>query len=161
MNPFIALTDKQWFDYLLSRATDGVVDEVNFWSPQSTRPMKAMTPGEVVFFRLKKPHYAIAGYGFFAHFQVLDLDTAWDLFTWKNGDPDKAAFLRRIGGYRRVNLLDPRQPRGQLGCTILRAAQFWPESRWLPWGEAMGWAANIVQGKAETFSSRRPGRARR
>jgi len=32
-----------------------------------------MFAGELIFFRLKKPDYVIAGYGFFAHFQILDL----------------------------------------------------------------------------------------
>ena len=39
--------------------------------------MREMLPGEPIFFRLKKPDYAIAGYGFFAQFDVLDLDLAW------------------------------------------------------------------------------------
>jgi putative restriction endonuclease len=128
----------------------GRVDEVNFWQPQATRPMKAMAPGEPVFFRLKKPVHAIAGYGFFAHFRVVDLDTAWELFGWKNGDPDKLGFLRRIGDYRHADLLDPRTPRAPIGCTVLRDAVFWPDSRWIPWGADMGWAPNIVQGRTET-----------
>ena len=76
-DPFIALTDKAWFDFLAGHAEHGVVDEVNFWSPASTEPLKEMQPGEPVFLRLKKPWHAIAGYGLFAHFSVLDLDVAW------------------------------------------------------------------------------------
>lgn len=87
--PFIANTDREWFDFLASRGVDGRVDEVNFWLPRATTPMKAMLPGEPVFFRLKRPDYAIAGYGFFAHFECLDLHTTWATFGWKNGDPDK------------------------------------------------------------------------
>jgi putative restriction endonuclease len=147
--PFIALTDNAWFDFLTSRTQDGVVDEVNFWSPKSVKPLKGMTPGEPIFFRLKDPRYAIAGYGLFAHFSVLDLDVAWDCFGWKNGDPDRVRFLSRIGGYRGVDLLDPTARREHLGCTILRSAHFWPEERWIPWGEAQGWHANIVRGKTE------------
>ena len=44
----------------------------------------------------------------------------------QNGDPDKLRFLQRIGDYRKTDLLDSRVPRAPLGCTILRAAQFWP-----------------------------------
>ena len=36
--PFIAVTDKKWFDFLSSRADRGRLDEVNFWSPKSSRP---------------------------------------------------------------------------------------------------------------------------
>lgn len=152
--PFIALTDKAWFDYLASRAVDGRVDEVNFWSPSSPRPQKRMTPGEPFFFRLKHPHSAIAGFGFFAHFALLSLHEAWTLFGIKNGDPDKVRFLERIGRYRRVNLLAPGVRTGPLGCTILRDATFWPASRWIPWGAAQGWSANIVRGKSETDAAR-------
>jgi putative restriction endonuclease len=149
VQPFIALTDKSWFDFLASRAVDGVVDEVNFWSPKSTTPLKTMVPGEPVFLRLKKPWHAIAGYGFFAHFSVMDLDVAWDYFDWKNGDADKLRFLGRVGAYRGVDLLNPATTREHLGCTILRSVHFWPTERWMPWAEAEGWHANIVQGKAE------------
>jgi putative restriction endonuclease len=152
--PFIALTDKAWFDYLASIAIDRRVDEVDFWSPKSTRPMKAMSPGTPVFFRLKRPHYAIAGYGFFAHFALLDLDEAWTMFGEKNGDPDLVRFLTRIGDYRGLNLLDPRQPRAPIGCTVLRDAIFWERERWIPWRQEHGWHDNIVQGRTEDDPAR-------
>jgi putative restriction endonuclease len=119
--------------------------------------MKSMLPGELIFFRLKRPDYRIAGYGFFAHFAVVDLHTAWSAFGWKNGDPDKLRFLTRIGGYRGEDLLSPGAELAPIGCTVLRDATFWPEHRWLPWGEPEGWASNIVQGKTE----RDPARAAR
>ncbi len=149
MHPFIAITDKAWFDFLAGEAVDGRVDEVNFWSPRATRPMKRMTPGEPVFLRLKSPHNAIAGYGFFAHFATLRLDECWRLFGWRNGDPYEAAFLQRIGRFRGLDLLDPRVPQAPMGCTVLRDVRFWPASAWMPWGVSEGWAKNIVQGKTE------------
>jgi putative restriction endonuclease len=152
--PFIAVTDQRWFEFLSSIAIDGLVDEVNFWSPQATRPMKAMAPGAPVFFRLKSPIDAIAGYGFFAHFALLGLGEAWETFREKNGDPDLLGFLTRIGSYRRANLLDPRVERAPIGCTILRDARFFPRERWIPWGAAEGWHPNIVQGKTETDPAR-------
>jgi putative restriction endonuclease len=154
MPPFIAVTDKHWFDFLAASAPGGVADEVNFWSPKSTRPMKQMDVGDVVFFRLKHPINAIAGYGFFAVFRVLDIDLAWELFGWKNGDPDKLRFLERIGAYRGVDLLSPATSRAPLGCTALRFATFWPRDRWIPWGEDRGFARNIVQGKTENDPDR-------
>lgn len=154
MEPFIANTDQRWFDFLSHRAVDGRVDEVNFWSPRAQEPMKAMTPGEPVFFRLKRPERAIAGYGFFAHFSVLELFTAWRLFEWKNGTPYSADFLGRIGAFRRLDLLDPAVVAEPIGCTVLRDARFWPRGRWLPWGASAGWATNIVRGKAERDAAR-------
>jgi len=152
--PFIANTDRAWFDFLASKAVDRRIDEVNFWLPKARTPMKEMYTGEPVFFRLKKPDYCIAGYGFFAHFDVVDLHTAWATFGWKNGDTDKRRFFDRIGHYRHVDLLDPSAPTAPIGCTILRDATFWPQSRWIPWGESQGWAHNIVQGKTERDEQR-------
>lgn len=149
MTPFIANTDKRWFDFLSTRAAGGTVDEVNFWQPRATRPMKAMAPGEPVFFRLKSPHHVVAGYGFFAHFKVVPVEDAWGLFGWKNGDDSFAGFLRRIGGYRGEDLSIAANRRKPIGCTLLRDARFWPEDRWLRWRQSEGWAPNIVQGKTE------------
>jgi putative restriction endonuclease len=146
---FVALTDRAWFDYLSRRSNRGRFDEVNFWQPKATRPMKQLAAGEPVFFRLKKPDYAVAGYAFFAHFQVLDLDLAWQTFGEKNGDPSREAFFARIGKYRGIDLLRPDARREPIGCTILRDAVFWPRERWIPWGDARGWPANVVQGRTE------------
>jgi putative restriction endonuclease len=125
------------------------VDEVNFWLPKATWPMRAMVASEPVFLRLKRPRYAIAGYGFYAHFQVLDLDVAWQTFGPKNGDPTRERFFRRIGRYRNIDLLRPDVARAPIGCTILRDAVFWPRERWIHWGEERGWQRNIVQGRTE------------
>ena len=152
--PFIAVTDQAWFEYLASLARDASLDEVNFWSPRSTRPMRTMPPGTPVFFRLKAPINKVAGYGFFAHFAVLGLDEVWTAFAEKNGDPDLLRFLKRIGEYRGLDLLDPRSERAPIGCNILRVARFWPEDRWIPWGAKEGWQKNIVQGKTETDAAR-------
>ncbi len=146
---FVALTDRAWFDFLASCTADGRVDEVNFWQPKATRPMKDMVVGEPIFFRLKKPDYAIAGYAFFAHFQVLDLDLAWQTFGAKNGDPTRERFFARIGDYRGIDLLRPTAHRAPIGCTVLRDAVFWPSQRWIPWSTERGWHANIVQGRTE------------
>jgi putative restriction endonuclease len=152
MMPYIANTDPRWYAFLMdcAAASGGRLDEVNFWSPRSTRPLKADMPlGTPVFFRLKSPHQAVAGYGFFAHHHLVSLDDAWTLFGLKNGDPDRVGFLRRIGEYRGLDLLDPRQTREPIGCTILRDARFWPRERWIPWRAEEGWASAIIQGKTE------------
>lgn len=146
---FVALTDKEWFDFLAARTENRQVDEVNFWQPKATTPLRKMSPGEPVFFRLKKPDYAIAGYGFFAHFQVLDLDLAWQTFGEKNGDPTRERFFERIGKYRGIDLLHPTSRRDPIGCTVLRDATFWPADRWIPWAESRGWPPNVVQGRTE------------
>lgn len=152
--PFVANTDRAWFDSLSTRAVDGRVDEVNFWLPKAKQPMKQMAPGEPIFFRLKRPEYRVAGYGFFAHFHVVTVDQAWDLFGWRNGDDARISFLRRLSGYRGEDLSVAANRKKPLGCTVLRDAHFWPAHRWLPWGEAQGWRPNIVQGATERDPAR-------
>lgn len=154
MGPFIALTDKPWFDYLAGRRPERRADEVNFWSPRSTEPLKAMTPGTPVFLRLKSPWNAIAGYGFYAHHGVYTLDEAWRLFGTGNGDAFQASFLMRIGKFRGLDLLDARVPQAPLGCTVLRDVHFWREDRWLRWGAEREWARNIVRGAEERDPAR-------
>ncbi|MCA9526213.1 MAG: HNH endonuclease [Myxococcales bacterium] len=154
MQPFIANTDRAWFDFLSTRMEGGHVDEVNFWLPNATRPMKQMSPGEPVFFRLKSPDNCIAGHGFFAHFQVVPLEEAWDLFGWRNGEATRSQFLRLIGGYRARDTSPAEHRRKPIGCTILREARFWPERRWIRWDESKGWHRNLVQGKTERDPAR-------
>jgi len=145
----IALTDQAWFSFLHQQATNGVVDEANFWFPRAQRPFTPMVASEPVFLRLKASEHAIAGVGFFATFHLLSLDEAWRWFGWRNGDPDQLRFLQRIGGYRQVNLLDPRAPRRPLGCMILRDVHFWPRDRWIPWRDPEGWPRNTERGRRE------------
>jgi len=144
--PFVANTDHDWFDFLRARSTDGIVDEVNFWSPEAQRPMKRLGPGEPIFFRLKAPRHAIGGYGFFAHFALLELDLAWDILGHRNGFPDRLRFLRGLGVYRDEDLQSSRADSKKLACTILRDATFWPPDRWIPWGREQGWPMNVTQG---------------
>ena len=159
MQPFLANTDWNWFQFFFGQVQAGaVIHEANFWQPKAQRPMANLAPGTPVFFRLKSPRNAIAGYGFFSHFVLLGLQQAWDLFGTGNGDADLVSFLMRIGGYRGMDLLsNPNARKEPLGCTILRDCLFWPQERWLPWGREQGWAPNIVQGKTE----RDPARASR
>lgn len=154
MNPFIAVTDKGWFDFLAAGSVGGRVDEVNFWSPRAQRPMKQMRLGEPVFFRLKAPHNAIAGYGFFAHFGLLELDLAWETFGAKNGAATRARLAQLLSRDAADLARDPRLARLPLACTILRDASFWPRERWIAWGEAQGWSTNIVQGRTEDDPAR-------
>ncbi len=154
MTPFVAVTDQRWFDYLSTQARGGVVDEVNFWQPRALQPMRRMSPGTPVFFKLKSPANCIAGYGFFASFHRMPVADAWSVFGWKNGDESPTSFLGRIGGYRGEDLSRSENAAGLFGCNLLRDAHFWPESRWIPFGEAQGWHRNIVQGRDETDPAR-------
>ena len=144
--PYIALTDKNWFDYLKGRAdASQVVDEANFWFPNAQSPPAKMTPGQPVFLRLKAPYRALAGVGFFSAFHLLSMDEAWQLFQWRNGDDTRAAFYTRIRDYRSSNPAMEVMSK-PLGCMVLRAVQFWDQSRWMPWGTAENFSSSTQRG---------------
>src|SRR5512140_684972 len=143
MEPYVAHTHREWFDYLSTHVMAGQLDEVNFWFPKSTRPPKQFTPGEPIFFRLGAPERKIAGVGFFATFQVLDLSLAWETFGFRNGAADRSGF------YRLIKRLTPEDQRRPLACMILRDAQFWPDHRWIPWEKERGYVDGIQMGRTE------------
>lgn len=143
---FIAHTHREWFDNLSRRAAQENrgwplrLDEVNFWSPKSASPIKRFSPGEPIFFRLGAPDRAIAGYGFYAeHLDNIDVRLAWRLFGPKNGAETLSDLARILGRSTEEQLRRP------LGSMILRDATFWPEPRWIPWGEARGYSRSGIQ----------------
>jgi len=140
--------------FSLATRADRRLDEVNFWRPKSQQAVRRIAPGAPFFLRLKKPHYAIAGFGFFAHWQLVPFSLAWELFRQKNGAPDREAFRRAILSFRQQ---DP-EARGAppLGCIVLRDVVFLERDEWLPWGEGMGWSRTIVNDKGYDLS-REPG----
>jgi putative restriction endonuclease len=91
MNAWVAVTDKDWFNFL-SRLQD--VDEVNFWQPNPCGGhFGVLSRGEPLLFKLKAPHNAIAGGGFFQAYTSWPLSLAWQAFGAKNG-----AASRRTAG---------------------------------------------------------------
>jgi putative restriction endonuclease len=144
MRGLVSNTDQAWFEHLaaLARPHGGRLDEVNFWRPRDQDALRAIPPGAPFFLRLKRPLHAIAGWGFFAHWQLLPFREAWALFGPKNGAPGFEAFRE---GIARLRGADPAAPGARpLGCIVLREATFLPPERWLPWGTAEGWKRNIV-----------------
>lgn len=152
-NPYIAVTERKWFEFFSSRADSEPVDEVNFWSPNALRPFKTLEPGAPLFFRLGAPVNVIAGYGFEAHFDLLSFDAAWRAFEWNNGFEARLAFFEWGAKNRHLDLSGVAT--AKLACTIVREATFWPKERWIPWGLERGWArTGIQQGKYETDVNR-------
>jgi putative restriction endonuclease len=47
------------------------VDEVSFWQPHGDRAFRAIERGAPFFFKLRAPHKAIAGFGFFERYESL------------------------------------------------------------------------------------------
>ncbi len=152
-SPYIAVTNLDWFRALSLRARGGVLDEVNFWSPMARRSFKQIEPGAPLFFRLGAPTHRIAGYAFEAHFALLTFEQAWSAFEGKNGFEDRLDFFEWGAHNRGLGLLEVAS--APLACTILREAVFWPEQRWIAWGEQEGWARTGIQsGKYEKDAGR-------
>ena len=142
MRGYVANTDYDWYEYLASQRD---LDEVNFWFPKYTGAFRSIQPGEPVFFKLKKPYYAIAGHGVFVHHYVLPAWLAWESFGRGNGAPTFEEMCRRIGKYR------DGEPAGatasyRIGCLIVGQPVFFERAAWIP--QPTDWGAQTVRGEA-------------
>jgi len=136
MRFYVAVTDNSWFDYLSHRQPE----EVNFWRP-SGKGFEAIAEGALFLFKLHSPRNYIAGGGFFISATQLPLSLAWDAFGEKNGAANLSDLRGLIRRHRGGTDLDP-----FIGCIILGAPFFLPESLWIP--VPTDWATNIVTGKS-------------
>ena len=139
MKFWVGVTDNQWYRFLAH--TPGI-DEVNFWHPSGRAPFANLPEGTPFLFKLKSPYHHIAGGGFFIKYETLPLPIAWDAFGEKNGAPGYRELQRLIGPLRSRD--DGTTP--EIGCSILGAPFFWPESAWIRVNE--DFARNIVVGKS-------------
>lgn len=141
---FIGNTDYDWFRYLRAK---GPVDEVNFWQPSGRNRFGAIPPGAPFFFRLKSPHNAIGGFGFYSRFEPAPAWYAWDSFGDLNGAADLEQMVARIRKYRsRESLADSSRPDGFIvGCIMISEPVFFADGDWVR--EPAGWQQNIVKGK--------------
>lgn len=140
MKAFVAVTDKDWFDFLQRRQD---FDEVNFWQPSGNRIFSTLQPGEPFLFKLHYPDNFIVGGGFFIYAKVLPASFAWDAFGEKNGAGTFEEMRARIEKYRRV----PTSLRANyaIGCIILGQPFFLDRQNWIL--VPPNFAKNIVQGK--------------
>jgi len=136
MRYWIGVTDKDWFHFLSSRQPD----EVNFWQPSGKPVARFLEPGIPFLFKLHSPHNFIVGGGFFVRFSVLPARLAWDMFRENNGTADYRELRDRLARYRESGAAEP-----EIGCNVLNAPFFWPQSEWIPVPES--WAPHIVRGK--------------
>src|SRR3989475_12707145 len=147
MRAWIANTDFEWYRFLSSRPD---LDAVNFGRPSDTA-FKILSPGEPLLFRLKAPHNAIAGVGFFVHFSILPASLAWTAFEAKNGAASEEAMRSRIDAYRR------RRGQGEapggnykIGCIILAEPAFFPQADWIP--QPRDWQRQTEGGRSEDLA---------
>lgn len=147
MKLFVAVTDQSWFDFL-SRQQD--IEEVNFWTPRPWGGQFGVVQrGGPVLFKLKAPHNAIAGGGFFEHYTKLPISIAWDAFTEKNGATTLEEVRQRTGRLRRVT---PRPWEDfTIGCIIIVEPFFWPRELWIR--DIPGWHPNIQRGRSYNMAT--------
>lgn len=122
---YVAVTDPGWWEQLSMEAGP---KDANFWRP-STRPY-LLPSGTPFFFKLKAPHDAIAGFGYFAGFSVLPDWLAWDTFGDANGVRDLAALRRRLSRIQEGARI-ARDAAGRIGCCLIAEATFFERSAWL------------------------------
>jgi putative restriction endonuclease len=139
----VANTDFDWFSFLKERQP---LEEVNFWQPsggdeERPRSFKALQPGEPLFFRLKKPHYAIAGFGLFARHEIVTARLAWEAFGERNGAPDFASMCARIERYRHGQPADPHRAY-RVGCIMISQPVFFEQGDWI--AQPSDFSPNIV-----------------
>ena len=125
---WIAPTDYDWYTFLEAQ---GPLDEVNFWRPSAR---KRFLGEEFVpfLFKLKAPHNAICGFGFFARYSALPPWLAWDTFDVANGCPDQAAMGTRIQGIRRSMGYKGNIARDAIGCILIVKPVFFPPDQCIP-----------------------------
>ncbi|RWF24034.1 MAG: HNH endonuclease [Mesorhizobium sp.] len=136
---FVAVTDKDWIDFL----SGSELDEVNFWAPSGRTNFRALSPGELFLFKLHAPLNFIVGGGIFSTSSSLPLSLAWEAFGEKNGVRTLPEMRERIRRYRS----DPPEFRIDpvIGCRILTSPFFWPRDLWIP--VPASWKSNIVVGR--------------
>lgn len=140
MQGFVGNTDFDWFSFLKERQP---LEEVNFWQPSGGDTFRALAPGEPFFFRLKKPHYAIAGFGFFARHEIVSAKLAWEAFGELNGAPNFADMCERIEKYRHSQPPDPLK-QYRIGCLMISEPVFFEAADWVR--EPADFSRNIVRG---------------
>ena len=141
MNAFVAITDRDWFDFLAARED---VDEVNFWQPSAGGGrFRALWRGEPFLFKLRAQVNAIVGGGFFEHYTTLPFSLAWRAFGPKNGLATQQSLWDRIARLRREKMARYEDP--DIGCILLVEPFFWPEELWIP--QPDDWHPNIQRGR--------------
>lgn len=141
---YVANTDFEWFTFL--RSLTPPPDEVNFWRPGSRSSFSALDPGEPVFFRLKSPYNAIGGFGYYAHFSMLPVSMAWEVYETANGARTYVEMRERLLRIRaRFDMNTDAKQDFQIGCILLMNATFFRDGEWV--ATPSDFSGPIVQGK--------------
>ncbi len=127
MHGYLAITDFDCYAFLRAR---GPFDEVNFWTPSGRQRFEVVEPGSPIFFKLKKPHDAVAGFGVFTRSDILPDWLAWECFGERNGASSFGEMRRRVDRIRARNKIAP-EPIPRVGCVVIGQPIFFRESEWV------------------------------
>ncbi len=137
----VAVTDFGWYARLRAHPE---LDEVNFWKPSARRPFNAPAFSPFLF-KLKAPHNAICGFGYFARYSRLPDWLAWDSFGVGNGCDSLQELRQRIASIReRIRFDGPSH--AEIGCVLIVQPTFFTEADWIP--QPADWHARTVSDKA-------------
>ena len=111
----IAPTDFGWYEFLSHR---GSWNEVNFWTPSTHFAFRAEEFSPFLF-KLKAPHNAICGFGYFARYSPLPDWLAWSCFAEGNGYPSLASMRDKISEIRRRMRYVGTERVAEVGCIVV------------------------------------------
>lgn len=122
----VAVTDFGWYEFLARRRAP----EINFWTPSDRRRFSApeFSP---FFFKLKAPHRAIAGFGYFAKWSSLPPWLAWECFGEGNGCATLVELEARLAGIRGRIRYVHRGRVANIGCILLVQPVFFARDEWV------------------------------
>lgn len=138
MQGFVAVTDPGWYERLAR--TPGPKD-ASFWRP-SARAFR-LAAGTPFLFKLKSPHNAIAGFGYFAGFSILPDWLAWETFGEANGVESLGALRARLTSIQAGARIQA-DPGGRIGCCLIAEATFFPRGSWVT--PPSGWSPRTQTG---------------
>lgn len=124
----VAITDTDWYRFLAARPE---ITEVNFWKPSARRGFRA-PPFSPFLFKLKWPHNAICGFGWYAQYSVLPDWLAWETFGLGNGCGSFQEMRQRIQEIRQRIRYDEATGSDDIGCIQLVSPVFFPQEAWIP-----------------------------
>ena len=127
MRGTIAITNYDWYDKL---RTESPLDEVNFWKPSATRTFHA-EPFTPFLFKLRAPHHAICGFGFFARYARLPDWLAWECFGRGNGCGSLDEMRQRIAAIRERIRYRGALSTVEIGCILIVQPVFFPPEAWV------------------------------
>lgn len=123
----IAPTDFGWYEFLLGRPA---LAEVNFWTPSTHFAFRAEEFSPFLF-KLKAPHNAICGFGYFERYSPLPDWLAWDCFGEGNGYPSLVSMREKIREIRTRMRFAGTARLAEIGCIAVVNVSFLPRDQWI------------------------------